>query len=129
MAKYIGGEDSIGPFWAIILQDKPIGITGWFRADYLPKSSVGLRWTGIHPEYRGHGGFRAAVQHVISDVRAAAPEIEMITELAPALWAHQIVPAFQKLGFEVVKERHQTQGTDPLFEGAYVLNYHLDRIP
>jgi hypothetical protein len=53
----------------------------------------------------------------------------MITELVPVTWANQIVPAFQKLGFEVADERHQIQGTDPLFEGAYVLNYYLLKAP
>jgi hypothetical protein len=127
MAKYISREDSMGPFWAVLLQEEPIGITGWFRADYLPKASVGLRWTGIQPRYRGQGAFRASVLEVINDVRTSAPEIETITELAPAAWAPRIVPAFKKLRFEVVKERHKTQGTDPLFEDAYVLIYALNQ--
>ncbi len=129
MAKYISCEDTLGPFWAMIAEGEPIGVTGWFRADYLPKGSVGLRWTGVHPLHRGRGAFRASIEQVINDVGTSAPEVGCITELAPVAWAPQILPAFKKIGFEVLSEKHQTRGTDPLFEGAYVLIYKLSRGP
>lgn len=82
--------------YVIILNDKPIGLTGFY---YFNETSVGLCWHGVIPSFRGQGISQKAFREVCQLAQISYPNATVIVELIPSDRIETLAPYFYKLGF------------------------------
>lgn len=89
----------IGGIYALMLEGKAIGITGYYPfADDFKES--GLRWHGILNEYRGVGYSKEGMRLMLGDALARHPNMETLIELLPVTQEGQHNRQyFESLGF------------------------------
>lgn len=78
-SEWISGNDC-GEIFYITLDDYIIGITGWYKTSI--DNMFGLRWTGILPEYRGHGYCMQAVKMMYLHIAEQTKQWPRLFEIA-----------------------------------------------
>jgi hypothetical protein len=100
-ALFANGADDIEPTtdhpFLIKVADQAIGLTGFYR--YATRS-VGLSWHGIVPPMRGYGISRAVFGRICELAKQRYPEAIDIVELIPSDRGAELVPYFERLGFQ-----------------------------
>ena len=98
----LGCRKSTGKIFSVNLDDKIIGVTGWFTFDETFPDVLRLRYHGIIASMRGRGygeeTMRLLLQHLShiapSQYLWLAESVSLSRELAPKIVAH-----FKKMGF------------------------------
>lgn len=111
-----GCEPDNSRYFLIVLEDGCVaGVIGHF--EFTDNDRVaGLTWSGLLPEFRGRGIYRAALMLLIEEVKSAFPKAAHIEEIVPAGPRHdEVVNTFGSLGFEFRGKHHDES---PLFDGG-----------
>lgn len=112
------GIDIDGEIYGITLNDKIIGITGWFD---ISESEAVLRWHGITQAHRGNGNSRTALELLYSRLKYL--KYSTIYEVAFSTTATEY---FIKIGFGVVEcEKLKDRVITEAGGGNIVLQYKL----
>ncbi len=111
------GEPDRSQYYFAVLQDGQIaGIVGHYE---IGGKLAGLTWSGLLPEYRGQGIYRAALHCLDDRIAELYPKAEVLVEIVPPGPRHDaVVCKFQSLGFEV---RGTQRDSDPDYDNATVL--------
>ncbi len=89
-----------------------IGITGFFDPD-PDCGNAYLRWTGVLPQYRGTGAFRAAIELLKMHLKGVDPRFSELIELVPDNeYGQSIVGAFTATGWVLDSGREVPEGED-----------------
>lgn len=111
------GEPDRSQYYFVILPDGRIaGIVGHYE---IGGKFAGLTWSGLLPEHRGQGIYRAALGRLEERIASIYPKAEILVEIVPPGPRHdQVVEAFYALGFE---NRGRHHDADPDYNDATTL--------
>ena len=120
-----GQAASKGPFYLIRdANGRDLGLIGAFwHADKSPV--VGLRWSGVIPDCRSQGVYRAAISSLVEILQSLCPNGQWLEEMVPP-GRSDVIPVFESLGFE---DWGMIRGDDPHFERGTRMRLPINGTP